>query len=165
MARNNDYEKIVSELRQLGYTIATMESCTGGSVASAITNVSGSSEVLKFSAVTYGTDFKIKFGVNPRTIEKHTVFSTQVSKEMAKCISRYADSNIGIGVTGNLSLNTTDGIRGGEVCISIYNRETKEFITKVVNVKSPNREKSKEAIVEFIAKDLIKLLAIDNYQK
>ena len=84
---------------------------------------------------------------------------------MAKCISRYADSNIGIGVTGNLSLNTTDGSRGGEVCISIYNRETKEFITKVVNVKSPNREKSKEAIVEFIAKDLIKLLAIDNYQK
>lgn len=165
MSRNNDYAKIVSELKQLGYTIATMESCTGGSVASAITSVSGSSDVFKFSAVTYGTDFKIKFGVNPRTIEKHTVFSTQVSKEMAKCISKYADSNIGIGVTGNLSLNTDDGSKGGEVCISIYNRETKEVITKVVQVKSSDREKSKEAIVAFIAQELIKLLAIDNYQK
>ena len=165
MSRNNDYAKIVSELKQLGYTIATMESCTGGSVASAITSVSGSSDVFKFSAVTYGTDFKIKFGVNPRTIEKYTVFSTQVSKEMAKCISKYADSNIGIGVTGNLSLNTDDGSRGGEVCISIYNRETKEVITKVVQVKSSDREKSKEAIVAFIAQELIKLLAIDNYQK
>ena len=165
MSRNNDYAKIVSELKQLSYTIATMESCTGGSVASAITSVSGSSDVFKFSAVTYGTDFKIKFGVNPRTIEKYTVFSTQVSKEMAKCISKYADSNIGIGVTGNLSLNTDDGSRGGEVCISIYNRETKEVITKVVQVKSSDREKSKEAIVAFIAQELIKLLAIDNYQK
>lgn len=165
MSKNNNYEKIVSELKQLGYTIATMESCTGGSVASAITNVSGSSDVLKFSAVTYGTDYKIKFGVNPQTIEKYTVFSPQVSKEMAKCISKYADSNIGIGVTGNLSLNTTDGSKGGEVCISIYNRETKEINTKIVNVKSPNRAKSKEAIVDFISSELIKLLSIDNYQK
>ena len=165
MSKSNDYEKIVSELKQLGYTIATMESCTGGSVASAITNVSGSSEVFKFSAVTYGTDFKIKFGVNPQTIEKYTVFSPQVSKEMAKCISKYADSNIGIGITGNLAIQTDDGSKGGEVCISIYNRETKGIITKIINVKSKNRVSSKDVIIDFIAKDLMKMLSIDEYKK
>lgn len=160
MAKNNDYAKIVSELKQLGYTIATMESCSGGSVASAITSVSGSSDVFKFGAVTYGTDYKIKFGINPQTVNKYTVFSTQVAKEMAKCICRYAESNIGIGVTGNLSLNTDDGSKGGEVYISIYNKETKQFSTKIINVKSKDRDKSKEVIVDVIAKDLIKLLAI-----
>ena len=160
MSKNNDWAKIVSELKQLGYTISTMESCTGGYIASCITNVSGSSEVFNFGAATYGTDYKIKFGVNPQTVEKHTVFSTQVAKEMAKSICKYADSNIGIGVTGNLSLNTDDGSRGGEVYTSIYNRETKQFSTKVINVKCTDRVKSKDIIANLIAKDLIKLLAI-----
>lgn len=160
MSKNNDYEKIVSELKQLGYTISTMESCSGGSVASAITNVSGASEVFKFGAVTYSNEHKIQLGVNPKTIEKYTVYSTQVSKEMAKSITVYTQSNLGVGVTGNLSLNTTDGSRGGEVFISIYNKETKQFVTKVINVKCKDRTKSKEIIIDIIAKDLIKLLAI-----
>ena len=117
MSKNNDWAKIVSELKQLGYTISTMESCTGGYIASCITNVSGS-------------------------------------------ICKYADSNIGIGVTGNLSLNTDDGSSGGEVYTSIYNRETKQFSTKVINVKCTDRVKSKDIIANLIAKDLIKLLAI-----
>lgn len=46
-----------------------MESCTGGGVANAITNIEGSSRVFMFGAVTYSNEYKIKMGVNRNIIE------------------------------------------------------------------------------------------------
>ena len=103
---------------------------------------------------------KIHLGVAPQTIEKYTVYSTQVAKEMAKCISKYANSDIGIGITGNLNLVCNDGASGGEIYISIYTKHTRHFTSKVINIKSNDRQKGKDAIINFIAKDLIKLLDI-----
>ena len=137
-----------------------MESCSGGSLASAFTNVKGCSNVLKFSAVTYSSEAKIMLGVNPKTIEKDTVYSTSVAKEMAKSISKYANSQFGIGVTGNLNLICNDGAKGGEIYISIYNTLNKQYTTKIINVKSKDRQKGKEAIINFICDDLIKILEI-----
>ena len=57
----NEVVKILAELKK---TIATMESCSGGAVVNAITNIPGASRVLKFSAVTYANEFKIKMGVD-----------------------------------------------------------------------------------------------------
>ena len=54
------YEEIIHILQSKECHVATMESCTGGSVASEITNHNGASEILKFSAVTYSNEFKIK---------------------------------------------------------------------------------------------------------
>ena len=55
------FKGVVNKLIELDKTISTMESCTGGEVASMITNVDGAGEVLKFSAVTYSNEFKIKW--------------------------------------------------------------------------------------------------------
>lgn len=160
--KHGEIEKVVNKLMELNYTISFMESCSGGGLANAFTNVKGCSNVLKLSAVTYSSEAKIKLGVNPKTIEKYTVYSSQVSKEMAKSICKYANSQIGVGVTGNLNLsNCDDGAHGGEIYISIYNTQTKQYTTKVINVKSVDRVKSKEAIINFICNDLIKLLAIN----
>lgn len=159
--KNGNLEKIVEKLMQLNYKISFMESCSGGGLANAFTNIKGCSNVLELSAVTYSSEAKIKLGVNPKTIEKHTVFSTPVSKEMAKSITTYANSQIGVGVTGNLNLVCDDGSKGGEVYISIYNRETKQYISKVIKVKSKDRAASKEAIINFISEDLIKVLSIN----
>ena len=55
--------KEIIHILQLGQkTIATMESCTGGGVVNAITNCEGASEVLKYSAVTYSNEYKVKMG-------------------------------------------------------------------------------------------------------
>ena len=159
--KNGNLEKIVEKLMQLNYKISFMESCSGGGLANAFTNIKGCSNVLELSAVTYSSEAKIKLGVNPKTIEKNTVFSTPVSKEMAKCITNYANSQIGVGVTGNLNLVCDDGSKGGEVYISIYNKETKQYVSKVIKVKSKDRAVSKEAIINFIAEDLMRLLAIN----
>ena len=50
-------------------TIATMESCTGGGVANAITNISGASSIIKYSVVTYSNEYKIKMGVPKEIME------------------------------------------------------------------------------------------------
>lgn len=95
-------EKIVKFLNEKNKTISFMESCTGGFLANEITNVSGASNVLKVSLVTYSNEYKIKFGVTKNTLEKYTVYSIDTAKEMAKKVSNFADSDIGIGITGEL---------------------------------------------------------------
>lgn len=157
----NNIEKIIQKLMELNYTISFMESCSGGSLASAFTNVKGCSNVLKFSAVTYSSEAKIMLGVNPKTIEKDTVYSISVAKEMAKSICKYANSQLGVGITGNLNLVCNDGAKGGEIYISIYNSLNKQYATKIINVKSEDRVKGKEAIINFICLDLMKILEIE----
>lgn len=95
-------EKIVNLLNERNKTITFMESCTGGYLANEITNVSGASNVLKVSLVTYSNEYKIKFGVTKQTLDKYTVYSKETAKEMAKNVALFADSNFGIGVTGEL---------------------------------------------------------------
>lgn len=94
--------KIVKYLNENNKTISFMESCTGGFLASEITNVSGASNVLKVSLVTYSNEYKMKFGVTKNTLDKYTVYSPETAKEMAKNVSSFANSNFGIGVTGEL---------------------------------------------------------------
>ena len=67
-------EMLVKKLTKNKKTIATMESCTGGGLASEITNISGASEILKKSYVTYCNEAKIELGVPKEVIEKHTVY-------------------------------------------------------------------------------------------
>ena len=70
--------EVVQKLIKLNKTISTMESCTGGMLASTITNVEGSSEIFKFGAVTYSNEYKIKLGVNIDVIDKYSVYSKEV---------------------------------------------------------------------------------------
>ena len=95
--------EIVNLLIKKGKTISTMESCTGGALVNEITNIPGSSEVIKFSAVTYSNEFKIKMGVPKEIIEKYTVYSMETAKAMAKTISKFTESDYGVGITGKLN--------------------------------------------------------------
>ena len=94
---------VVNKLIELNKTIATMESCTGGGVANAITNIEGASAIIKFSAVTYSNEYKIKMGVDKEVIDKYTVYSMETAKEMSKNISLFANSNYGVGITGQIN--------------------------------------------------------------
>ena len=95
--------EIVQRLIKLNKTVSCMESCTGGYICNEITNVSGSSSVFKFGAVTYSNLYKIKMGVDKDIIDKYSVYSINTAMEMSKCISKYTDSDYGIGVTGKLN--------------------------------------------------------------
>ena len=96
------WNEIVQKLIQKNLTISAMESCTGGGIANEITNISGASSVLRESYVTYCNEAKIKQGVSADIIEKFTVYSKETAIEMAKAAKHQANSDIGIGVTGQL---------------------------------------------------------------
>ena len=69
----NMYDKaklIIDKLYKKGKYISTMESCTGGGLVNTLTSIEGASNVLKYSAVTYSNEFKIKMGVDKKVIEK-----------------------------------------------------------------------------------------------
>ena len=112
--------KIVSALRKRKMTIATAESCTGGLVSAKITSVSGSSDVISFSMVTYSNEAKIqKLGVKKETIEQFGAVSEQTAKEMAERIKLLAESDVGVGVTGVAGPSTSEGKPVGLVFIGV----------------------------------------------
>ena len=125
-------EKVVKRLIELGKTISTMESCTGGGVANAITNVEGSSDVLKFSAVTYSNEFKIKMGVSGEVIDKYSVYSMETANEMSKNISLFTNSNYGVGITGKINRTDKNNLYGEDniIYISIYDRDNDKYYNK-----------------------------------
>ena len=152
--------EVVKKLTELKKTIATMESCSGGAIVNAITNIPGSSEVLKFSAVTYANEYKIKMGVDEKLIQKYSVYSIKVAKDMSLKISKFADSNYGIGITGKINRADpyNDQGRDNEIFISIYDKDNAKYITFKLIAMSADREKNKEYIVEEIAKKLLAIL-------
>jgi len=94
-------EVIGRHLRAQGKTIACAESCTGGSVAQAITSVAGSSDYFIGGMIPYSNKMKIELlGVSSSTIEKHGAVSEATVKEMALHIKELFGSSIGIASSG-----------------------------------------------------------------
>lgn len=155
------FTKIVNELIDKKKTIATMESCTGGALASEITNVPGSSDILKFSAVTYSNEYKIKMGVSKEVIDKYSVYSKETAVEMAKNILEFAHSDYGIGITGkiNRSDKANDFGDDAKVFICVYEKEGNILHELELDV-IPNidRKINKEYIVQNVGNFLYDLL-------
>jgi len=82
-------------------TIATAESCTGGLVAGALTDIPGSSDVIDRAFVTYSNDAKFRTLKVPREIvEKHGAVSAACAEAMAAGMRAYAGTDHAISVTG-----------------------------------------------------------------
>ena len=149
--------EVVNRLIKNNKTISTMESCTGGLLASEITNIPDSSKILKFSAVTYSNEFKIKMGVNGNTIAKYTVYSIEVAKEMSKAISDFTNSDYGVGITGQLKkaddANPTDN--DNLVYVSVYDRNKNYYYTMSLEALDLPRSENKKYVVNKIV-DLLK---------
>ncbi len=135
---------VVRELVRRKLTLATAESCTGGLLASRITNVSGSSEVFMGGIVCYSNEAKVRdVGVRLQKLKAHGAVSRQVAAELAEGIRRRMDTNYGIGITGiagptggtpkkpvGLVFMALAGPRGTRVGRAIYryDRETFKFV-------------------------------------
>ena len=95
------YRAITHKLIARKLTITAMESCTGGQIASLLTDTEGSSEVFKGSLVTYSNEAKIRHGVPEETIRTYGVYSEQTAKAMAHACRSEFGSDIGLGITGS----------------------------------------------------------------
>ncbi len=157
---NNKLKDIVEVLTKRNQTISTMESCTGGGLANAITNIEGSSNILKFSAVTYSNEYKIKMGVPKEIIDKYTVYSIETARAMAKSITNFTNSDYGIGITGKLNRVDPNNLNGNdnEVFISIYQKENNKYYDKNIFVTKETRIQNKEDVINTILDILLNIL-------
>ena len=154
---DKNIKKLIEKLTKEHKTISTMESCTGGGLANAITNIEGSSEVIKFSAVTYSNEYKIKMGVPKEIIDKYTVYSQETAIAMSKAISNFTGSNYGVGITGKLNKVDPYNKTGNdnEVFVSIYNRDDDTLDTFNIVVDKSSREDNKKDVIKEIIKHLL----------
>lgn len=94
-------KELVASLTVAEMTITTAESCTGGLVAKAITDIPGASKIYDRGFITYSNNSKIDhLGVNGSTLEQHGAVSEQTAKEMAQGAKRSGRTNFALSTTG-----------------------------------------------------------------
>ncbi|WP_454746029.1 CinA family protein [Ciceribacter selenitireducens] len=93
--------RIIAAFSARGLTLATAESCTGGLIAGALTEISGSSAVVDRGFVTYSNQAKIDLlGVQPETLERHGAVSRQTALEMVEGALSRSGCDVAVAVTG-----------------------------------------------------------------
>lgn len=109
------------KLKELGLTISTAESCTGGTIATMLTSAPGSSSYFYGSVVSYATEVKENvLKVSNELIEKHTVVSEEVAISMAKGVRELLKTDIAISTTGVAGpAKGEDGKEVGTVWIAV----------------------------------------------
>ncbi len=92
---------VVNDMTESGKAVSTAESCTGGWVAKAITDIPGSSAVFHYGVVSYSNGAKEHIlGVQNDTLEEHGSVSEPVVEEMAEGVLKLSGSDIAVAVSG-----------------------------------------------------------------
>jgi nicotinamide-nucleotide amidase len=93
--------RVLEHCRARGLTVATAESCTGGLVAGALTEIAGSSDVLDRGFVTYSNAAKqAMLGVPAAILERHGAVSRETAEAMARGALANAPADLAVAITG-----------------------------------------------------------------
>jgi len=94
-------ETVGRELQAAGWRVVTAESCTGGWIAKALTDVPGSSQWVQSGYVTYSNTAKMRdVGVSALTLQEHGAVSEETVREMANGALRLTGAEVAIAVSG-----------------------------------------------------------------
>ena len=126
-------EEILRKARAYGLKITCAESCTGGMISAALTDIAGSSAIFEQGFVTYSNAAKQKMlGVRPETLADYGAVSEPVAREMAEGALRQAQADIAISVSGIAGPGGSEFKPEGRVCFALASAqgtqsETQEF--------------------------------------
>ena len=126
-------EALLAAARARGVMIATAESCTAGLIASAITDIPGSSDIFDRGFVTYTNAAKTEMlGVSPATLDAHGAVSEDVAREMAEGALARSNAQIAVSVTGIAGPGGSEHKPEGRVCFGlarpgVTHTETRDF--------------------------------------
>ena len=149
-------EKTLSTiLMDKGLTVATMESCTGGLLASTITDVPGSSMYFLGGIITYSSRTKKANGVPGDIIDRYGAISGETAEAMAKAVKSKLKADIGIGITGVAGPSEQEGKAVGTVFVSI---NTDQMVRTLALRLPPRREVVKTRSVTTTLVALSRLL-------
>ena len=129
---------ILAAARATGDLIATAESCTGGMVSAAITDIAGSSAIFDRGFVTYTNTAKMQMlGVKAQTLADHGAVSEQVAAQMAAGAITQSDATLAVSITGIAGPGGSDHKPEGRVCFGLAYRD--EVTTQTVEFGARDR--------------------------
>ncbi|MEZ5779643.1 MAG: CinA family protein [Paracoccaceae bacterium] len=141
-------EKLLEAARRAGATIATAESCTGGMIAAAITDVPGSSDMFDRGFVTYSNAAKeAMLGVTPATLAVHGAVSEDVAREMAEGALARSNASHAVAVTGIAGPGGSESKPEGRVCFGLARKVAPTF-TETVEFGAVGRAAVRRATVD-----------------
>ena len=100
--QDGSLESIVGDLLKIrGLTLATAESCTGGSIGALLTSTPGSSDYYRGGVICYHNDLKVGLlGVEEEALLRHGAVSEAVAHQMATGVRQTTSSDLGLATTG-----------------------------------------------------------------
>ncbi|MBU3259730.1 CinA family protein [Roseovarius sp. PS-C2] len=149
---------ILDLARSLNLRIATAESCTGGMVAVALTDIPGSSDVMDRGFVTYSNAAKVEMlGVSTDTLIAHGAVSEQVAREMAEGALSRSGADLSVAITGIAGPGGSEHKPEGRVCFGLARKGLKTFTeTKEFGApgRSEVRQMSRDHALELLHRSL-----------
>ena len=140
-------EALLTLARSKGAKIATAESCTGGLIAGAITDIAGSSDIFDRGFVTYSNAAKADMlGVRTATLQQFGAVSEEVAREMAEGALARSAADLAVSVTGIAGSGGSEHKPEGRVCFGLAAR-TKESRTETVDFGPLGRAEVRRATV------------------
>lgn len=140
--------ELVELLKAQGKTAATVESCTGGLIAGAITSISGSSAVFEYGFVTYSNDAKTALvGVPADLFPEFGAVSEPVARAMAEGALARSSADIALSVTGIAGpTGATPGKPVGMVCFGLAQKGA-ETLVQTQQFGNPGRDEVRQLSV------------------
>ena len=136
---------LLAQARYWGLKIATAESCTGGMVAVALTDVAGSSDVFERGFVTYSNAAKVQMlGVSPETLAAHGAVSEAVAREMAEGALAQSAAGLAVSITGIAGPGGSEFKPEGRVCFGLA-RTGRKTVVETVEFGALGRAKVRKA--------------------
>jgi nicotinamide-nucleotide amidase len=112
--------QLLERARKAGLRVATAESCTGGLVGAAITEIAGSSDIFDGAVVSYSNAAKVALlGVRPETLAAHGAVSEAVAQEMAEGARLRFGSDLAVAITGIAGPGGSERKPEGRVCFGL----------------------------------------------
>ncbi len=132
-------EGVLDAARAQGVMIATAESCTGGMVAAALTDIPGSSDVVDRGFVTYSNAAKREMlGVRAETLEAYGAVSEEVAREMAEGAIAHSAAGLAVSITGIAGPGGSEHKPEGRVCFGIA-QDSRQTRTETVEYGAQGR--------------------------
>jgi len=156
-----DAKQVLDAARAKGWRIATAESCTGGLIASALTEVAGSSDVVECGFVTYSNQAKQDMlGVCANSLESFGAVSEEVAREMALGARRASGVDIVVSVTGIAGPGGSEFKPEGMVCFAVATAQGVEtgVETETVQFGALGRSQVRQATVAHALDLLLKTI-------
>ena len=147
--------QVLRAARARGWRIATAESCTGGLIAGALTDVAGSSDVVDRGYVTYSNQAKQDMlGVTSASLEAYGAVSEQVAREMAMGALAAAGVDVAVSVTGIAGPGGSAVKPEGMVCFGLATAQG--VLTETVQFGALGRQGVRQATVKHALDLLLK---------